>query len=582
VTTEVAFDLALHPPGTVGSIFDSSPDCGAVTDTPEIRYTRSVDGTNLAYQVSGEGPIELVFFSLGYPMDLLLEDPGFIRVRRRLGTFSRTLWFDARGLGASEGDPLDAVPGEIFDADVTALLDAVGFQRPAMAGVALFGPTAIHFAVTHPQRVSALVLVNSYAHFVREEDYPWGFPRHDLDRRMAAIKESWGTTLNLEMVAPSRVADERFRAWYARSARFGGGPDQVADTVRARYESDVRALLPSISVPTLVLHREGDCFIHLGAGRYLAEHIPHARFVALPGDDHLYFVGDTDALVDEIEEFLTGARSGAEGDVLTMTVLFTDIVASTEHQARVGPREWSRLTDHHDAMVRAALARHRGREVKTTGDGFLATFDATGRALRCAAEILAGAKDIGLNLRAGVHTGEVELRGDDIAGLAVTIAKRVRPGGTGSGAGQRDGAEHHGWRWHQVRRPRRARVEGRAWYLAFVHGGGLTSQGEIADPSTSAQMCCSASRTAELGLCRHRGSSCITALDRRGGQWLAVLLGLREQRRDDLRVLTEGVSSVGVLRQRLARTCWPAGSSSLRRGRWRLHTDHRRVAIAGF
>jgi class 3 adenylate cyclase len=195
--------------------------------------------------------------------------------------------------------------------------------------------------------------------------------------------------------------------------------------VRATYEADVRTLLPSVSARTLVLHREGSRFAPLGAGRYLAEHIPNAKLVVLPGDDHVFFVGDTDALVDEIEEFLTGARSGAEADVLTMTVVFTDIVASTEQQSRVGPREWSRLTDRHDAMVRAALARHRGHEVKTTGDGFLATFDATGRALRCAADILAGAKDIGLDLRAGVHTGEVELRGDDVAGLAVTIAKRV-------------------------------------------------------------------------------------------------------------------------------------------------------------
>jgi hypothetical protein len=207
--------------------------------------------------------------------------------------------------------------------------------------------------------------------------------------------------------------------------RSFGGPDQIADLVRALWEADVRALLPSISVPTLVLHRAGDHYIDLGAGRYLAEHIPGARLVVLPGEDHMFFVGDTDALVDEIEEFLTGARSGADADVRTMTVLFTDIVASTEHQARVGPREWSRLTDHHDAMVRAALARHRGHEVKTMGDGFLATFDASGRALRCAADILAGARDLGLDLRAGVHTGEVEFRGDDIAGLVVTIAKRV-------------------------------------------------------------------------------------------------------------------------------------------------------------
>jgi class 3 adenylate cyclase len=226
-------------------------------------------------------------------------------------------------------------------------------------------------------------------------------------------------------MTPGRLGDERFRAWYARATRFSRGPDRVAAITRANLEIDLRALLPSIAARTLVLHREGNPWVHLGAGRYLAQHIPGARFVALPGEDHPFFVGDTDALVDEIEEFLTGTRSGAEGEVVMAAVLFTDIVASTEHQARVGPREWSRLTDHHDAMVRAALLRHRGHEVKTIGDGFLATFDATGRALRCATDIVAGAKDIGLQLRAGVHTGEVEVRGDDIAGLAVTIAKRV-------------------------------------------------------------------------------------------------------------------------------------------------------------
>jgi class 3 adenylate cyclase len=398
-----------------------------VTDTPVTRYTRSADGTNLAYQVSGDGPLDLVFHNASaVPIDLLSEDPGLVRLRRRLNSFTRSLWFDPRGRGASEGDAWDQLPGEIFDGDMVALLDTVGFERPAMVGGSVRGPAAIHFAATRPRRVSALVLINSYAHYVREDDYSWGIPREDLDGGIAAVKQTWGTAdVPLEIVAPSRVADERFRAWYARSLRSTGGPDQVADLVRASYESDVRALLPSISVPTLVRHREGNRFIQLGAGRYLAEHIRHAKFVVLPGDDHLFHVGDTDAVVDEIEEFLTGARSGAESDVRTMTVLFTDIVASTEHQARVGSREWSRLTDHRDAMIRAVLLRHRGREVKTTGDGFLATFDATGRALRCGADILAGAKDIGLDLRAGVHTGEVELRGDGIAGLAVTIAKRI-------------------------------------------------------------------------------------------------------------------------------------------------------------
>jgi class 3 adenylate cyclase/pimeloyl-ACP methyl ester carboxylesterase len=394
-----------------------------VTDTPETRYTRSADGTNLAYQVSGDGPLDLVFCHWAPPIDLLSDDPGFIRVRRRLGSFSRTVWFDPRGMGASEGDHRGTRAGEIYDGDLTALLDTVGFQRPAMVGNGQSGPAAIHFSVSHPERVSALVLVNTYAHYLKEDDYPWGFSREVLD--VGVMREALLDTPHLEIMAPSRVSDERFRAWLARSARFRGGPDKVADLVRFNFEDDVRPLLSSISVPTLVLHREGNRYIHLGAGRYLAEHIPNARLVVLPGEDHMFIVGDTDALVDEIEEFLTGARSGGEADLLTMTVLFTDIVTSTEHQARVGPREWSRLTDHHDAMVRAALARHRGREVKTTGDGFLATFDATGRALRCAGDILAGAKDIGLDLRAGVHTGEVEVRGDDIAGLAVTIAKRV-------------------------------------------------------------------------------------------------------------------------------------------------------------
>jgi class 3 adenylate cyclase/pimeloyl-ACP methyl ester carboxylesterase len=396
-----------------------------MTGAPETQYVRSADGTNLAYQVSGDGPLDLVFFNWSPPIDLLSEDPGFLRVRRRLDAFSRTLRFDPRGTGASEGDLQDSLAGDIYDADLTALLDAVGFGRPAIVGPGLCGPAAIHYSVTHPQRVGALVLFNSFAHYVREDDYPWGLTREDIEGRVAALKETWGTAPNLELLAPSRAADERFRAWFTRVRRFHRGPDQVARLVRTSWEQDVRPLLRSISVPTLVLHREGNRYIELGAGRYLAERIPNAKFVALPGNDFLFYVSDTDGLVDEIEEFLTGARSGAEGDVLTMTVVFTDIVASTEHQARVGQREWSRLTDRHDAMIRAALSRHRGHEVKTTGDGFLATFDATGRALRCASDILAGAKDLGLDLRAGVHTGEVEVRSDDIAGLAVTIAKRV-------------------------------------------------------------------------------------------------------------------------------------------------------------
>jgi class 3 adenylate cyclase len=396
-----------------------------MTDPPETHVARSADGTNLIYQISGDGPIDLVWLGTGIPFELLWEAPGFLRIAKRLGRFSRSIWLTPRGWGASEGDPRDALDLAVSDADIVAVLDDMGAEQPALVGWSTNGGRFIHFAATHPERVSALVLIDACAHYVREPDYPWGYPRESLDQIAQSLRADWSTARDLETTAPHLVGDRGFRDWWSRTRRVTFGPDWYAEGWRVSLELDVRRFLPSISAPTLVLHREGDRFIHVGAGRYLAEHIPEAKFVVLPGDEHLFFVGDTDALVDEIEEFLTGVRSGGAGDVLTMTVLFTDIVASTEHQAKVGPREWSRLTDHHDAMVRASLLRHRGHEVKTTGDGFLATFDATGRALRCAADILAAAKDFGLELRASVHTGEVEVRGNDIAGLAVTIAKRV-------------------------------------------------------------------------------------------------------------------------------------------------------------
>jgi pimeloyl-ACP methyl ester carboxylesterase len=293
----------------------------------ETRYTRSADGTLLAYQLSGEGPVDLVFLEWAVPIDLQSEDPGFLRFRRRLGSFSRTLWFDLRGQGASEGDAWDSLAGEICDADLTALIDVVGFRRPALVAEGACAGRAIHFSAAHPEEVSAVVLINGFAHNVREDDYPWGLSPEDLDRRVEMLKRTWGTAPNLELLAPSRASDERFLTWFALARRFHGGPDHVAKLVRANNEADVRSLLPSVSVPTLVLHREGNGYVQLAAGRYLAEHIPNAKFVLLPGDDFLFFVGDTDALADEIEEFLTGARSGAEGEVLTMTVLFTDIVA---------------------------------------------------------------------------------------------------------------------------------------------------------------------------------------------------------------------------------------------------------------
>ena len=397
-----------------------------MSDISDTHVTRSADGTMLAYRVTGSGPVELLWMSSpSVPMELLWEDPGYSRMARRLGTFCRVIMPEQRGVGASEGDILESFNLDVSDTDIVAVLDAAGVEKAVLVGWSTNGCGMAHFAATHPRRVDALVLIDSCAHYVRESDYPWGFPRERLDDVVAAFEGSWGTVADLEMMAPSSASDERLRASWGRARRSSHSPSLWAKGLRMGLEWDVRPFLPSISARTLVLHREGDRFIHLGAGRYLAEHIPGAKFVVLPGEDHIYFVGDTDALVDEIEEFLTGSRGGAEASVVGVTILFTDIAASTEQEVRLGPREWSRLTDSYEAMVHDVLARHRGREIRTTGDGFLATFDANGRALRCAIEIVARAKAMGLDLRAGLHTGDVEIRGDDIGGLQVNIARRV-------------------------------------------------------------------------------------------------------------------------------------------------------------
>jgi class 3 adenylate cyclase len=397
-----------------------------MTENSSTHYARSADGTHVAYQVTGNGPLDLAFLvTANPPIDLMWEDPGLLRVRRRLGSFTRTIWCDARGGGASEGNPVDANQGRLFDADLTAVLDAVGCERVALFGWSDSGPRAIHFAATHPERVSALILFNTYAHYVRDDGYPWGFPARSLDRILGNLKATWGTGTTLDIVAPSRVADDRFAQWLARSQRLGVGPELLGEAVRASYERDVRPLLSTIRVPALVLHREGNRYIQVGAGRYIAEHLQRAKFVALSGDDHLFFVGDHDALLDEVEEFLTGRHEAPEGDVVLATILFTDIVESTQQAAQLGPRAWSTLSQQHDALIRAALQRHRGREVRTIGDSFLATFNAGAEAVRCALEIVRGVKALGVQVRAGLHTGEIEVRRDDIAGLGVVIAKRV-------------------------------------------------------------------------------------------------------------------------------------------------------------
>ncbi len=345
-------------------------------DRPVTRYARTSDGASIAYQVTGAGGLDFVVSSaLSFPIDLLWEDPGFVRFARRLGRFSRTVWCEYRGMGASGGNFRDQLAEDVADADLTAVLDAAGCAQVVLLGMSGGGATVIRYAAKHPERVRALILLNTFARYMRDEDHPL-----DLDRFTAQVKERWGTGSGLGLFAPSKAGDEQFRAWWARCHRLGVGPEQGAASMRAGALVDVRPLLPTLTVPILVLHREGNRYIPVSAGRYLAEHIQGAKYVELPGNDHWFFVGDVDGLLDAVEEFLTGSHEAPEGDVVTVSILFTDIVSSTEQSARIGHRKWTTLIDAHDARIRAILDRHRGREIKTTGDGFLATFDASTRA----------------------------------------------------------------------------------------------------------------------------------------------------------------------------------------------------------
>jgi class 3 adenylate cyclase len=343
-----------------------------------------------------------------------------------MASFSRVIILEPRGFGASEGDPRDNFLPEVADADYLAATDSAGASEAVLVGWSTQGTLMIRLAALHPERVNALILINSCAHYVREDDYPWGFPRDKLDDITRFLEEAWFNSVDLDVTAPSRKSDERLRSLWGRARRSSYSSSYYTQGLRLSLEWDMRSHLPQVRCRSLILHREGDRFIHLGAGRYVAEHIDGAKFVLLPGEDHLLFVGDTDRVTDEIEEFVTGSRTGGAGvEVKTVNILFTDIVGSTEQQTRLGPREWSRLADEHEAMVRDVLARHGGHGVKSTGDGHLAIFDAAGSALRCTTEILSRAKNMGLDLRAGLHTGDVEVRGSDIGGLPVNIAKRV-------------------------------------------------------------------------------------------------------------------------------------------------------------
>jgi class 3 adenylate cyclase len=390
----------------------------------ETRYADS-DGVKIAYQVHGEGPLDLVFVP-GFVshLDLAWEEPSVARFFRRLASFARLIMFDKREQGLSDRTGRPPTLEDSMD-DLLAVLAVTGAERPALFGISEGGPMSMLFAATHPDRISSLVLYGTYARMSRAPDFPQGVPEAAFDRWRDRIHREWGGPAGMELWAPGEEGNEAFERWWSRLLRQGTSPSGASDLMDLYREIDVRPALAAIDVPALVVHRAGDKLVPAFHGRYLAEHIPGARYVELEGEDHLWVVGDQDAILDEVEEFLVGSRRAAEPERALATILFTDIVSSTERAAALGDRSWRQLLERHDAAIRRQLTLHRGREVKTMGDGFLATFDGPARAIRCATALQEDVASLGVEVRAGIHTGEVELIGDDVGGMAVNIGARI-------------------------------------------------------------------------------------------------------------------------------------------------------------
>jgi class 3 adenylate cyclase len=392
---------------------------------PETRYAKTGDAY-VAYQVVGEGPPDLVLVSTWFShVEARWDFPGFAHFLRRLASFSRLISFDKRGIGLSDPVPLDRLPllEEWMD-DVRTVMDAAGSERAVLMGANEGAMMAALFAATYPSRVSALVLANATARPAWDTDNPSGVPSEVVEALIETVDRSWGEGLTMAAVNPSLVGDERaVRAW-GRFLRLAASPSVAAAVIRMIFELDVRGILPTIGVPTLVVSRR-DAVFAAAAGRAVAERIPGAKFVEVPGADYGLAVGDVDPIVDEIEEFVTGARPRHDVERVLSTVLFTDIVDSTRVAVELGDRGWRTVLDAHEEGARREVGRHGGRITDFTGDGVVATFDGPARAVRCALALQDLAHTLGVAIRAGVHTGEIERRGDDVAGIAVHIAARV-------------------------------------------------------------------------------------------------------------------------------------------------------------
>jgi class 3 adenylate cyclase len=393
---------------------------------PKTEYAKSGD-VHIAYQVIGDGPLDLILVP-GWVsnFELSWRNVEYSRFLQRLASFSRLILFDKRGTGLSDRVSESELPGlEQRMDDVRAVMDAVDSDCAALMGVSEGGTMSVLFAATYPKRTTALITFGIFAKRIWSPDYPWAPTPEERQRWFDLVEQDWGGIVDLEELAPSVADDPQFREWWSAYLRQSASPAAALALGKMNTQIDIRDVLSSIQVPTLVLHRIGDRTVSIEEARYISSQTPGAKLVELPGNDHLPWVGDSRALLDEVEAFLTGTRPLYQGDRVLATILFTDIVSSTRHASDLGDQKWHTLLERHNALVRTELSHFAGREIRTTGDGFLVTFDGPARAIRCACAIRDGVKRLGIEIRAGLHTGEIEFLDKGVSGIGVHIASRV-------------------------------------------------------------------------------------------------------------------------------------------------------------
>jgi pimeloyl-ACP methyl ester carboxylesterase len=391
---------------------------------PETRYTKSGD-IHIAYQVVGDGTRDLVLVP-GWisNIDVFWEEPSMVRFLKKLASFSRLILFDKRGTGLSDRVTDTPMLEERME-DVRAVLDAVGSKRATLLGYSEAGTMVALFAATYPERTSAIIMISSFARRIKTVDYPWGATEAQYQSFIDDIQCNWGGPVGMEIRVPSRINDLQFKKWWAKFLRMGASPATAAAITRMNIDIDVRDILPLIKVPTLIIHARGDQAIELGHGEYLAENIPNSTFVVVDTSDHLPWVGAATEILEAVEEFVTGIKTHSSTQRVLSTLMFTDIVDSTRIAQSLGDKKWRDLLENHDTIVRHELSIYRGKEIDTAGDSFFASFDGPARALRCAQAVIQSLLVSGVSVRIGIHTGECELRGNTLAGIAVHITSRI-------------------------------------------------------------------------------------------------------------------------------------------------------------